>query len=89
MFDAPESGLPIFDSVEAPTAILLDGQSVTGLQTVTPVHETTLRVIHQSVSVGMHRISISVPLTELVEFKAQGVKSAAAPRALLIDWPIA
>ena len=76
LFDAPESGLPIFDSVEAPTAILLDGQPVTSIETATPGHETTVRVIHQSVSVGTHRMSISVPLTELVEFKAQGVKSA-------------
>ena len=76
LFEAPEAGLPVFDSVQTPTAILLDGQAVSSSEMSTPAEETTLRVIHQSVSTGTHRMSITVPLTELVEFKAQGVKSA-------------
>ncbi len=76
LFNAPEAGLPIFDSVEAPTSVVLDGEPVSAVETKTPGRETTLRVISQTVSVGTHRMQIEVPLKELVTFKAEGVKSA-------------
>jgi hypothetical protein len=75
-FDAPEAGRPIFDSVQAPTSITLDGSSVTATETKTPSNETTLRVINRMISSGSHKMAIEVPLTELVKFDDTGVKSA-------------
>ncbi len=75
-FDAPEAGLPIFDSVQDPTSIVLDGVQVTSKLTQTPSKETTLRLINAPVAVGSHTMTISVPLNELLSFSTDGVKSA-------------
>ena len=75
-FNAPEAGLPIFDSVTAPTSIVLDGQAVDATETKTPSRETTLRLINKAVNSGTHKMTIEVPLTELVEYLPAGVKSA-------------
>lgn len=75
-FDAPESGMPLFDSVEAPTSVMLNGTKVTSSQVKTPSGETTLRVVNQVVPTGTHTMVISVPLSTLVEYKDGGVKSA-------------
>ena len=76
LFNAPESGFPVFDSVQPPTSIVMDGEPVTATERRTPSRETTLRVMDKTVSVGTHRMTIEVPLKELVVFKTQGVKSA-------------
>lgn len=75
-FNAPEAGLPVFDSVEVPTSVVLDGETVSAVETKTPSSETTLRLINKTVSEGSHTAVISVPLKTLVEFKDGGVKSA-------------
>jgi hypothetical protein len=75
-FDVPESGMPIFDSVEAPMSIMLDGAQVSAIETKTPSNETTLRVINKVVNTGSHSMTIKVPLSTLVEYKAGGIKSA-------------
>lgn len=75
-FDAPEAGFPIFDSVEAPESIMLDGKPVEAVQTKTPAGETTLRYISKAVKTGSHKLTMEVPLKTLVEFKDGGVKSA-------------
>lgn len=75
-FNAPEAGLPVFDSVEVPTSVVLDGETVTAVETKTPSSETTLRLMNKTVSEGSHTAVISVPLKTLVEFKDGGVKSA-------------
>ncbi len=75
-FNAPEAGLPIFDSVEAPTSVVLDGETITATETKTPSSETTLRVMNKSVSTGSHTAVISVPLKTLVEYKNDGIRSA-------------
>jgi hypothetical protein len=71
-----ESGNLIFDSVEVPTAITLDGEPVTATETRTPGRETIVRVIDKSVSSGTHKLMVSVPLKNLVDFNSAGVKSA-------------
>ena len=75
-FDAPEKGLPLFDSVEAPVSVILNGTKVTSQAVKTPSSETTLRVVNHPVDVGTHTIIITVPLNTLVEYKDGGVKSA-------------
>lgn len=71
-----EDGLIVFDSVQDPTSIKLDGVAVTATAQKTPNNETTVRVLDTSASAGAHKLSIEVPLKELVEFSADGVKSA-------------
>lgn len=75
-FFAPEAGMPIFDSYADPSFVVLDGQNVSSFSTKTPGRETTLRVVSQNVEVGNHTLSVTVPLTTLVEFVDGGVKSA-------------
>lgn len=75
-FNAPEAGLPIFDSVEAPTSVVLNGAAITATETKTPSSETTLRVMNKEVATGSHTAVITVPLTTLVEYKDGGIKSA-------------
>lgn len=71
-----EEGFPIFDSVVAPTAITLDGEKVTALETKTPSGETTVRVLSKKVAAGEHALKIELPVTNLVRFTEAGVSSA-------------
>lgn len=75
-FDAPEAGLPIFDSVEVPKSIVLDGEVVTSVISKTPSAETNVRIIQKPVKVGSHKLSITVPLTALVSFANAEFRSA-------------
>lgn len=75
-FNAPEEGMPVFDSVEVPTSIVLDGKEITQTEVKTPSNETTVRIMNQTVSTGSHTAVIKVPLKALVDFRDDGVKSA-------------
>lgn len=75
-FDAPEEGLPVFDSVEVPTSVVLDGKEIAQAEVRTPGGETIVRVMNQKVSPGTHTAVIKVPLKTLVTFTDDGVKSA-------------
>jgi hypothetical protein len=75
-FDAPEEGLPIFDSVQAPSSVILDGKSVNAIETKTPSNETTLRVVNSQVGVGPHTLRVEVPLKDLLNIGYGEVKSA-------------
>lgn len=75
-FELVEAGFPIFDSVTAPTSVMLDGVAVAAVEGRTPNSETTLRFINKTTSAGVHLLKVEVPLTALVEFTADGVKSA-------------
>ena len=75
-FMAPEAGLPIFDSFEAPASVILDGETISSEEVKTPSKETTVRVMNKAVSIGSHTAVITVPLTALVEYTGGGVKSA-------------
>jgi len=75
-FDALETGYPVFDSVTPPTSLELDGKNASASETATPDGATTLRVIRKLVEIGTHSLKIELPLTELVDFRMGGVKSA-------------
>lgn len=75
-FETSEDGFPIFDSVVAPSSVLLDGVSTPSLETKTPAGETTLRLVNKLTTAGSHTLNIEVPLTGLVEYADGGVKSA-------------
>jgi hypothetical protein len=71
-----EAGMPIFDSVETPTEVLLNGESVSAQELSTPQRETRLRVINKVITPGAHTLQVSVPLVALVEYVGDGVRSA-------------
>lgn len=71
-----EEGFVIFDAVQDPTKIELDGKAITATVTKTPNNETTVRVLDAAASIGTHKLVIELPVKELVEFTGNGVKSA-------------
>jgi hypothetical protein len=71
-----QPGYPVFDSVTEPTSIQWDGVPVRASLTRTPSQETSVRVVEQLTAPGPHRLQVTVPLTELVEFRPEGVRSA-------------
>ncbi len=71
-----ESGYPVFDSVKDPTTLSLDGQAVSATLTRTPNQESSIRVIDRPTQPGVHQLDVTLPLTDLVEFRQDGVKSA-------------
>ncbi len=75
-FVASEAGLPVFDVVEGPTEVSLDGLAVESLEVKTPGNETTVRVARRDVLPGAHTLVVRVPLKNLVEFRDGGVRSA-------------
>jgi hypothetical protein len=75
-FFAPEAGLPIFDSVANPMSVFLNEQETSSFLVSTPQNETEVRVVNKAVSEGHHRLTVVVPLTALLDFNSDGVKSA-------------
>lgn len=75
-FHVEEEGMPLFDVVTDPTSVKLDGQAVKQKLIDSPEKATQLRMITKAVATGVHTLEILVPLTELVEFKDKGVRSA-------------
>jgi hypothetical protein len=71
-----EEGAPIFDLIQNPTSVTIDGLEVQTTAIKTPANETTVRVIEKSLPLGAYSLEIRVPLTTLVEFTDNGVKNA-------------
>lgn len=72
----PEAGYPVFDLIQDPTSVTVDGIEVKALDVSTPSNETKIRVINKKLSIGSYDLKIKVPLTNLIEYTATGVKSA-------------
>lgn len=75
-FDAPEAGMPIFDTYRVPYNVILDGVDVGATQVKTPSNETTLQVVNKAVNTGAHKLSVEVQIEDLVKFSDDGVNSA-------------
>src|SRR5690606_10293927 len=72
----PEAGRVVFDSIEAPVSIMLNGKkNVSAREVKTPSNDTTVRVLGESLNKGKHVLELELPLKNLVEFKDGGVKS--------------
>lgn len=74
--DVVEAGRPVFDSVANPYSIMLNGEKVSASEVSTPSRETKVRILNKDVPEGSHRLTIELPLTNLVSFGGGGVKSA-------------
>ena len=71
-----EAGYPIFDLIQEPTLVKVDGLEVKAPEVSTPSNETKIRVINKKLSIGRYDLEIQVPLTNLIEYTTTGVKSA-------------
>ena len=71
-----EEGFPVFDLVQEPTSVQVDGVEVKAEVVQTPSKETTIRVINKKFAIGTYNLTVKVPLTNLIEYTASGVKSA-------------
>lgn len=75
-FDSDEEGMPIFDLVENPTSVFLDGKLVNQKLISSADGETKFRIAEESIPAGSHTLKIESNLTREVEFSAEGVASA-------------
>lgn len=71
-----EEGYPIFDLINEPTSIQINGVASTSQEVQTPAGETKVRVLGHKLPVGQHQLQIEVPLTDLIDFTDKGVKNA-------------
>lgn len=75
-FENLDRGYPLFDMIENPTLVTLDGKSVSVLSVRDPHAQTTYRVLSENTFVGKHELKIKAPLTDLVEWSNNGVFNA-------------
>jgi hypothetical protein len=71
-FDMPEQGYPIYDQVENPEFVNLNGEAVEVFLVdieLSMYRNTKVRAIGKEIAVGNHTILIKTPLKKLVEFK--------------------
>ena len=72
-----EDGQVIFDSLQEPTKVLIDGEETGAELIATPGKETVIRVVKKDVPAGMHHLQVNVPMgKEMIEFTESGVKNA-------------
>ncbi len=72
-----EDGEIVFDSVQEPTRIVLDGEETGADLIATPSKETLVRAVRKMTTAGHHHLEVTLPLNkELTEFTETGVKSA-------------
>lgn len=71
-----EDGNIVFDSVQEPTLVSINGEETSASLVPTPDKETFVRVIRKDVPAGTHTLKIEVPLVEALQFTEDGVKSA-------------
>lgn len=74
-FEALEKGLPIFDSLNTPYGVSLDGEEVTQVLTPLPGDASKARVVIKEVEPGMHTLKIRTPITKGVIYGWKGVSS--------------
>ncbi len=75
-FQQYEGGFPVFDSVQDPLKVIVNGEEVTSGIVRTPDSETTVRFIRKSLPRGVHEAEIFVPLNQLVQYTSKGIRSA-------------
>ncbi len=75
IFDMPEAGLPIFDLINEPTALEVNGVAATSA-----VHQvstvTNFRYINKFLAAGKHVMTVRHQLTDSVTFNSTQVRSA-------------
>lgn len=76
VFEAKKEGFPIFDLVENPTQVKLDGELVDNQLIQSKDKETTVRIALAQIKAGEHLLEIEAPLLKGTKFIEGGVSSA-------------
>lgn len=72
-FKTKSSGFPIFDLMDAPTEIKLNGSSVQQTLIADPTGATYLRVLQKEVGPGEHKLVIKSKVTDILKYSNGGV----------------
>lgn len=75
-FETAFEGMPLYDLVESPTSIILDGELVQDKLINSPDNDTSLRMILKTIKPGKHTVIIHSPIKMGVNFLSDGVSSA-------------
>lgn len=75
-FDSVEEGMPVFDLVENPSAVLLDGKQVSEKLISSPDGETKFRIAEATIQPGKHTLIIKSNINREIDFSADSVASA-------------
>ncbi|HXH30620.1 MAG TPA: hypothetical protein VNJ01_07390 [Bacteriovoracaceae bacterium] len=76
VMDVIEEGYPVFDLIETPTSVKVDGVEVGSRVVSTTSRETTVRVAGKTLPPGRYVFQVTAPLKQLVKYTPTGVKSA-------------
>lgn len=75
-FESTEKGMPIFDMVDNPSLVLVDGEEVSTKIISSNDKDTWFRVILKTLKPGTHSLSITSKITKGVNFLEDGVSSS-------------
>lgn len=75
IFEALDTGLPIFDSVSPPKVSWLNGQEVSQSLVNVPGNVTQVRVLHSEVKPGIHTLKLRTSLKKGTLYTFRGVQS--------------
>lgn len=75
-FDQLTEGRPIFDLVEEPLSVQLDGKMVSATEISDPDKETRLRALSESALPGQHEMVITGEIKKNLKFSSESVNSA-------------
>lgn len=76
VFETNQAGSPVFDLVETPTQIILNGEIVESKVINSPDKDTWFRLILKQIPAGEHFLEIESPIKQNVEYVSTGVSSA-------------
>jgi hypothetical protein len=74
-FVVEQPGYPLYDSVQIPTSLSLDGTAVRDLLISSPGGKTSYRMLQRQLAAGPHRLVVNSPLVEGVQFDSAGPSS--------------
>lgn len=75
-FRMPVSGFPVFDLIDQPSEVNVDGDSVKTVMVSDPDSASKFRVMDRSFNSGSHRLYVKHSLSRNVSFRSGGVASA-------------
>jgi hypothetical protein len=75
-FESNEEGMPIFDLVENPISVSIDGKKVGQKLIESPDGDTAFRIIEETILPGIHSLRIESSINREVDFEFDSVSSA-------------
>jgi hypothetical protein len=76
IFESFEDGLPLWDMIETPSQVILDGEEVKAQSIKSPDKETSYKIALKTIPAGTHTLEIISPINSGINFTNEGVSSA-------------